>query len=348
MKPVKAAIISISGTELTDDEKRIFATENPLGVALFARNISHPEQLSVLIQSIRESSERSDILIAVDQEGGRVCRLKEPYFRHYASQAAIGALPLDKAQQAARLHAELIADDLRRCGINCNFAPTLDVATPSITTALKSRCFSPDEKIVASLGKIMFDTYTDCGILSCIKHFPGHSGATADPHLQLSVIHDCDSRHFYPFEQIAPRALAGMTAHIVLEGIDSLPITLSAKAISNIIRGRFGFKGILISDALEMKALSGSLSEKAATAVKAGCDAVCYCKGDLQGIHEVLSSCGFLNDSALQTYQHISTLITTSHHNNHIENAEKKYKTLISLTEEPADDYDAVEVLNKL
>lgn len=348
MKPVKAAIISISGTQLTDDEKHILTEENPLGVSLFARNINTPEQLSLLIKSIKESAGRNDILIAVDQEGGRVCRLKEPYFRHYASQAAIGSLPLEKAQQAAFLHAGLIADDLCRCGFNCNFSPTLDVVTPNITAALKSRCFSRDENVVAALGKVVFETYTGQGILSCIKHFPGHSGAAADPHLQLSVIKHINPRWLYPFEQIAPRALAGMTAHIVLEEVDTLPVTMSAKAISRIIRGQLGFKGLLISDALEMKALSGTLAEKTSTAIKAGCDAVCYCKGDTKGIREVLDKCGFLNDAAMQTYEHISTLIAAPHKNNNIENIEKKYKTLISSASEPVDDYDAVEVLNKL
>ena len=124
MKQIKAAIISIAATSLSDEEKRLLAAHRPLGVSLFARNIENPEQLKTLTQSIRDAVETDDILIAIDQEGGRVCRLKQPLWRKYMSQAAIGALPEALSVKAAELHARLIADDLHLAGINCNFAPT--------------------------------------------------------------------------------------------------------------------------------------------------------------------------------------------------------------------------------
>ena len=348
MKPIKAAFVSIEGYELNDNEKRWIEHDNPLGIVLFVRNIKSPKQLVKLTKQIREVSGRSDFLIAVDHEGGRVSRLKPPYFRDYISQASIASLPINQAKKVAKLQAELIAHDLKMMGINCNFAPTLDVATPYITNALKNRCFSEDEKVVAGLGNIIFKTYMKNSVISCIKHFPGHSNADVDPHLHLPIITDFDERFFYPFEKIAPKAFMGMTAHIVLEQIDNLPITFSAKAIREIIRNRFEFKGILVSDALEMKALSGNLVEKTQAAISAGCNAVCYCKGDLDGVNEVLNNCGYLDDNSLRYMQKITKKIQTNSDIIDIKHKVCEYKALTKDATIYADDYDAVEILNKL
>lgn len=348
MKPIKAAIISISSTSLTDEEKLIISKENPLGISLFARNIATPQQLASLTASIKEVAERDNILIAVDQEGGRVCRLKPPFFRTYLAQSAIGSLELQKACKMAQLHAELIADDLHKVGINCNFAPTLDVATPLITNALKSRCFSRNINTTAALGKAMIEAYNHSAVLSCIKHLPGHSGAENDPHLQLSVIRKTINRFLYPFEEIAPLALMAMTAHIVLSDIDNLPITMSKKAISTLIRKKIGFSGLLISDALEMKALNGSIQEKTIQCRQAGCDAVCYCLGDIIGIHSVLDNCGYLSSKAMETFEKISKLITTPYYSQNISGKVRQYLNLARKTQPVIEDYDAVEVLMKL
>jgi len=347
MKSIKAAIVSIEGTELNDDEKRMIKNENPLGVALFLRNIKTPKQLKNLNKQIKEIAERNDFIIAVDHEGGRVCRLKPPYFRNYVSQAAISSIG-QKAKVLAKLHAELISDDLHSVGINCNFAPTLDVATPDITAALKSRCFSDNEKIVTELGRIIFDVYNQNSIIPCIKHLPGHSKATVDPHLNLPEIDRINNKYFYPFEQIAPDALMAMTAHVVLKEIDNRPVTMSKKAISEIIRNRFNFSGLLISDALEMHALSGSISERTQSAILAGCDVVCYCRGDSVGIKEVLGNCGYLSDNAMETLTQINKIINTPYIKQNISQKNMEYKKLSQKTVSTQDDYDAVEVLNKL
>lgn len=348
MKPIKAAIISVNGTHLTDEEKKLIHQENPFGVSLFDRNIETPQQLRQLTDEIKAVAERDSIVIAVDQEGGRVCRLRPPYFRAYLAQSAIGGLEINSALQAARLHAELIADDLQQAGINCNFAPTLDTATPLITKALKSRCFSRNPKIVSELGQIMIDCYQKNGIIPCLKHIPGHSDAHNDPHLQLSVIRRTLKRYLYPFEQLAPQALMAMTAHIVLSEIDSLPITMSKKAISELIRGHFAFKGLLVSDALEMKALSGSLEEKTIACRHAGCDVVCYCHGDIDNVRTVLEHCGYLSEQAMAVFEKISALMTHPYRAEDIEQKEKIYAQLSALAKPVIDDYDAVEVLNKL
>ncbi len=348
MKPIKAAIISISGYSLSDKEKQILEQENPLGVSLFDRNVSDPRQLRHLTDDIKSVVGRDNILIAIDQEGGRVCRLRPPHFRSYLAQTAIGSLEASLAERAARLHAELIADDLHKAGINCNFAPALDVATPFITKALKSRCFSRNPQVVTGLSQIILHTYNQYGIVPCIKHIPGHSGAQNDPHLQLSTIRHIDRRYFYPFEQIAPQALMAMTAHIVLSEIDDLPITMSPKAIQTLIREQLGFKGLLISDALEMKALKGTLQEKTLACRTAGCDAVCYCHGDFENVKLVLQHCGYLSDNALETLSKISELISKPYFSEKILQKEKEYQDLARLAPPIADDYDAVEVLNQL
>ena len=328
MKPIKAAIVSIEGTKLNDDEKRIIKNENPLGIALFARNIKTPKQLKNLNKQIKEIAERDDFIIAIDQEGGRVCRLKHPHFRNYVSQSAMISPGEEEARKIAKLHAELIADDLHNVGVNCNFAPTLDVATPDITDALKNRCFSENEKIVAELGKIIFDTYNQNAIIPCIKHLPGHSGATVDPHLDLPKIDKINNKYFYPFEQITPSALMAMTAHIVINEIDNKPITMSKKAISEIIRNRFNFKGIIVSDALEMHALSGSLTERTQTSISAGCDVVCYCRGDKDGVMEVLDNCGYLSDNAMEVLGKINMIINATYTKHNIEQKDIEYKQL--------------------
>lgn len=348
MKPIKAAIISVSGTKLTDNEKYLLEKENPLGVAIFMRNILTPHQLWQLTKSIKETVARDDIILAVDQEGGRVCRLAPPYFRKYLAQSAIGQLDFDLASEVSKLHAELIAHDLHKVGLNCNFAPTLDVATPFITNALKSRCFSKNPVTIAALSKIMIDTYQHSGILPCIKHLPGHSGAENDPHLQLSKIRKVYKRFVYPFEQIAPSALMAMTAHIVLSELDDVPITMSSKAIKQLIREQFSFKGILLSDALEMKSLSGTLAEKALASRAAGVDAVCYCKGDYNGIQEVLDNCGYLNDTAMSVLEKISSLISCPYTPPHISGKARRYQNIAKQTPPIIEDYDAVEVLNQL
>ena len=348
MKPIKAAIVSVSGTSLTDDEKYMIEKDNPLGIALFGRNIDTPSQLRELTNSIKQVANRDNIIIAIDQEGGRVCRLKPPHFRHYSAQSEIASLDLNNAIKMAKLHAELIADDLHNVGVNCNFAPTLDVATPLISKALKSRCFSRNINTTAVLGKTIFETYSNNSIIACIKHLPGHSGADKDPHLQLPIIRRTFKKHFYPFEQIAPHALMAMTAHIVLCEFDNVPITMSKTAISKLIRKQLGFKGLLISDALEMKALSGSLTEKTVTSISAGCDAVCYCMGDINGVRMVLDNCGYLNEKALENHYKLSGILNCKYKSSNIADKVIKYENYAKKTKVAVDDYDAVEVLMEL
>ena len=232
MKQIASGMLSVSGCELTDEEKHLLEKANPLGITLFKRNIISKEQVRLLIDSIKQVIGREDVLIAVDQEGGRVCRFCPPEWMNYVSQYSLASLNEAESKEITKLHALLISKDLAELGVNWNYAPVLDIAYPDTTNALKSRIFSSDEKQVATLGRILINTYKQNGICPCVKHLPGHGGATVDPHLNLPVLSkDLQEleKDFYPFHALSQDAPAGMTAHIVIPEIDNKPVTQSKK-----------------------------------------------------------------------------------------------------------------------
>ncbi len=350
-KEIMPAILSCLGYELTDEEKNFFSRTNPLGINIFGRNIKNKDQLKKLIKEIKEVIGREDVLIAIDQEGGRVRRLREPEFESYAAAIDIGRLPLPEAKEATKLHAKLIAEDLRELGINVDYAPVLDLIYEDTTSALKSRCFSSDEKIVAELGKEEVDTFIGCGILPCIKHMPGHGRAQTDPHLGLPVLDqnlEELQKDFYPFKQLKDCPL-GMTAHVVLSAVDDkLPITQSKKGIEEIIRKEIGFEGFLISDAIDMKALKGSAGERAAKALSAGCDVVCYALGNLAEMKEIAASVPPMSDKSLERFAKATKIMHNNYYKNNRSEDISRYKKLIGNILPYQEGYDATEVLNRL
>ena len=348
-KNILSAILSCSGYKLTDDEKFLFNKYQPFGICLFGRNIKDKKQIKSLCKEIREAT-REDIFITIDQEGGRVRRLTEPHFRSYAANIEIGSLPISQSQIAAKLHAGLISQDLKDCTINTNFAPVLDIIHPNTTPALKSRCFSNNEKTVANLGKIMVQEYINNGIIPCIKHMPGHGRTDTDSHLNLPILKYSTkelAKDFFPFKENA-HCPFGMTAHILLPEIDDeSPLTMSKKGISTIIRGEIGFAGILISDSLEMHALKGSLAERVEKSQEAGCDIICYSQGKLEDLQEICQSSKYLSDKLLNKIANIKKLINNKL-NIDIEKASAEYKKLFKEMQPYQETYDATEVLNKL
>lgn len=344
-----AAFLSCSSHELTVEEAHLFKKCSPAGITLFARNILNRSQLKHLIEQIKDAA-GEDTLIAVDQEGGRVRRLKEPDFRSYASARVIGDLPALEAAKAAKLHAELISNDLKSVGFDINFTPVLDILHPVTTEALGSRCFSSDGKVVAKLGKISVDTYIKCGIIPCIKHLPGHGLAVNDPHLGLPII-DASwmdlKKEFYPFIK-CNHSPFGMTAHVVLSSVDKHhPITQSAKGIKKIIRETIGFNGFLISDAIDMNALSGTIIERANASLKAGCDCVCYCMGNIDEMIVLAQLCPNLSDAATIRLDKARQIL----HNNTIRGLstkDKQYSSLIGNVAVYKEKYDATEVLHQM
>lgn len=353
-KPVLSAMLSCSGLELTDTEKRIFAEFNPLGITLFGRNIADPHQIKKLTAQIKETIGRNDVLIAIDQEGGRVRRLHEPDFRGYMAQKQIGEIAeshgLATAQKIAAAHAWLIAEDLHTLGINWNYAPVIDLCHPQTSQVLASRCFSSVPETNIALARAMLDAYQNSAVCPCIKHLPALGPAEADPHLELPVIRQSLKeleKDFAAAVALAGQTPAAMTAHILLTEIDSRqPATQSPKVISEVIRGLIGFNGFLISDAIDMRALHGSLAIKTQLSLDAGCDAVCYCGGTEQGLIEVCKNCRPLNDASHARFEKLRNIIAGQHKTVDIAQIYKDYSQFSVNLKNYDKEYDATEVLH--
>ncbi len=351
MRLMAAVMLSVAGPVLTEYEKRLLEKVNPLGITLFSRNIRNRSQVKHLAEEIYTVIGREDVLIAVDQEGGRVCRLTPPEFDEYAAAAAIGALPSSERQEMSRLHAQLIADDLRSIHFNMNFAPCLDVVYPTTHAVLKSRCFSSDPDVVAQVGVEMVKAYLTAGIIPCVKHLPGHGNVSVDPHLKMPVLSN-DAQNFQkdlrPFQAVAALTPAAMTAHIQVPKVDTLPLTLSARGIQEIIRGRIGFQGLLFSDAIEMRALSGSLAERTKQALAAGCDVVSYCGGQEAALSEIASVASPLTEKGMERFGNLKEVLKRQHTVAPSWEQRRRYRILMSQITPPKEDYDAVETLHKM
>ena len=346
-KPILAAILSVSGTKLTDDEKFLLEKANPLGVSLFGRNIASKEQLISLNNEIKSVIGRGDALIALDEEGGRVNRLKSLGY-DYAWAKSLGD---SGSEQIAKLHCKIIAEDMLMLGANLNFAPVLDVEYEQTTIALKGRCLSSDEHKVAKLGRVMWQTYAESGVCPCLKHLPGHGRAANDPHLQLPAI-TCSltdmEKDFYPFIKNNDCPMA-MTAHILVTEFDErAPITFSKRGINEIIRSRIGFNGFLLSDALEMKALKGNITERAVSAWNAGCDAVCYCNGDINSLQEICQNGRFLSDIALERFNNVKNVLQKAKKSIQLTQERESYGEFLRLHNAEEINYDATEILHQM
>lgn len=332
-----ALIVSVAGLTLEKEERKLLEEMRPAGVSLFGRNIADKKQLSLLTAEIKKAA-GDDVLIAVDQEGGRVRRLAEPHWRSYASQYVLGLLP----DEVCRMHALLIAEDLHDCGINFNYAPVLDTVFEQTHEVLRSRCFSGD---AAGKGRIMLNAYSDNGICPCMKHMPGHGRARIDPHLGLPLI-DCSpadlQQDMRPFQE-NNTAPAGMTAHIVVPEVDSLPVTMSSKAIRQLIRGAIGFDGLLVSDAIDMGALSGSIAGRAEKALAAGCDLACYCGGRIDELRELAALKTQTDENCVRRLNRVKEIVRRGQK----DFADyEPYRRAVGQVEAYAESYDATETLN--
>ncbi len=299
--PPRPVIFGCAGLTLSDAEKRFFEALNPLGFILFARNCENPDQIRALITDLRAAIGRNNAPILIDQEGGRVARLKPPHWRAAPPAARFGALAtrdLGLGIEACRLNGRLLAADLQSLGITVDCVPCLDIPAPGSHDIIGDRAFGADPGLVAALGRSQIDGVMAGGVLPIIKHIPGHGRAKVDSHADLPVV-DADlktleSADFAPFRALRDAPLA-MTAHIVYTAIDDRAITVSAKGIAEVIRGTIGFGGVLISDDLCMEALGGSHAERAEAALGAGCDLVLHCNGvmdDMIGVADVLKPMG--------------------------------------------------------
>ncbi len=350
MQPMRAIIASVPGPILSDTTKKILEKLRPMGITIFKRNIINFKQLKKLIKDIKEVL-GPDVLIAIDQEGGRVCRLTPPDWPEYTPARSWGMIEEKIAEKALYLQTLLMADDLKQLGINLDYTPVLDIRHKDTSLALTSRCFSEKAKQVTSLGKIVLQTFQDNGILACIKHLPGHGQASVDPHLHLPIITEPLKNledDFYPFKMLSPLALIGMTAHIVIPELDTAPITLSEKGIRLLIREHIGFKGFLLSDGLDMKALKGTIPQKALGALKAGCDAVCYCFGEDDVLEELAKTLPFLTEDAQARWQKFKPCL--ERHMEHFDRTKtlSDYRRLQQKAPVIPEEYDVVETLHQM
>lgn len=294
---MKAAILGISGPRLTDAERSLLLANPPAGIILFARNIANPVQLAGLVADLRNVL-LADAVLMVDQEGGRVARLRAPHWPDLPPAATLGALfatDPEAARNAARAHGAALGAMAREAGFDVVTAPVLDVPVPGAHDVIGDRAISPDPIAVGALGADMAWGIMFQGVQPVMKHMPGHGRATVDSHKKLPRVAASIATDLAPF--VANRDLPwAMTAHILYESIDpENPATFSSKIIGEVIRRQIGFQGILVSDDLAMDALDGPPATRAARALAAGCDLALYCAGDLEANRAVLDACHALD-----------------------------------------------------
>ena len=295
----RAAVVGIAGPELSTEEEALLRRLPPAGVILFARNCVDRVQLRRLTDAVRatQAGRRRRLPVLVDQEGGRVARLKAPHWRRLPAASAVGSLwrnEPDNAREAAYLLGRLIAHDLAEVGIDVACAPVVDVARPETTDAIGDRAFSNEPEAVAEIAGAFARGLAAGGVAPVMKHLPGHGRARVDSHHALPVVHagpeELAAVDLVPARRLRHLPLA-MTAHVLYTAIDPLlPGTLSPAVISGLIRGEAGFEGILFSDDLAMRALQGTPGELASAALDAGCDVALACTGRMEESEAVLSA----------------------------------------------------------
>ena len=282
-----ALIVGVAGTKLSRDEAQFLKDARPAGFILFARNLKDHAQIRALISDVRSAVGADDLLVLIDQEGGRVQRLRPPLGRALPPAAAYGALYARDhaaAVMAAFEATRLLAADLSELGINTDCAPVLDLPVPGAHDIIGDRALGSEPMQVAALGRAVLDGMASAGVVGIIKHMPGHGRALLDSHKALPVVPATSEEletDLEPFERLRSAPM-GMTAHVVYEAWDpDRPASLSPIVIRDIIRGRIGFDGFLMSDDLGMEALQGDFGGRAAGVVAAGCDVALHCSGKM-------------------------------------------------------------------
>jgi len=293
---MQAAIYGIEGFALTDEERAFFGDAEPAGYILFRRNCENQEQLLRLTDSLREIAGRDDVPILIDQEGGRVARMRPPEWPAFPTAEKFAHLyraAPSSAIEAVRANARALALMLRSVGVNVNALPLLDVRQEGATDIIGDRALGSEPMQVAALGRAVLDGMSSAGVVGIIKHMPGHGRALVDSHKELPVVTASAEElevDLEPFERLASSPM-GMTAHVVYTAWDGeRPASLSSTIIRDIIRERIGFDGLLMSDDLGMEALQGDFGSRAAGVVAAGCDLALHCSGKMEEMVAVASA----------------------------------------------------------
>ena len=294
-----ACILDAQGLRLTREERRLFADADPFGFILFARNVDSPDQLRALCAEMRDSVGR-EAPILVDQEGGRVQRLRPPHWRDWPAPLAHAAAAGADAAEAMRLRSRIIAHELRDAGIDANCAPIADIAGPDTHPFLRDRCYGGDADAVARIARAAAQGLLEGGVLPVLKHVPGHGRAAADSHEELPRVaaerEELAGTDFAPFRALSDLPMA-MTAHVVYSRLDERPATTSP-VVMGLVRGEIGFDGLIMTDDISMKALSGPLGGIARDSLEAGCDAVLLCNATLEERAEVAEAAGRMGPAA--------------------------------------------------
>lgn len=307
---LNAFITGVAGERLSEDERCFLRESKPAGLILFARNCRDGDQIRALIAEFKVAVGTDGLLVLVDQEGGRVQRLKPPLVHALPPAgrfAALYAEAPDEACRTARLVSRLLASELHALKINTNCAPVLDLRFPGAHGVIGDRAYGVEPAQVTALGRSVADGLLAGGVLPIIKHIPGHGRANADSHIELPIvttgIAELAGTDFATFRALNDLP-AAMTAHVVFTAVDTeAPASTSATVIRQIIRGSIGFDGLLVSDDLSMQALSGTLRTRAEAAIAAGSDLALHCNGRLEEMREVAAGVPALSGQALGRFE---------------------------------------------
>lgn len=306
----RAAIFGCAGPDLTADERSFFRDADPLGFILFARNIDTPDRALRLTEDLRSCVARADAPILIDQEGGRVARLKAPAWRKAPPARLLGDLYARNAAdglEATRLNSRLLAADVLSIGCDVDCLPVLDVAFPETHAVIGDRAYSDRPEPVAALGRAAAEGLMAEGVMPVIKHIPGHGRATVDSHEALPTVTasraELERVDFLPFKLLSDLPWA-MTGHLLFEAIDpDACVTVSARAVREVIRDHIGFDGLLLSDDLSMQALGGGLGDRAGRAIGAGCDIALHCNGQMAEMAEIAARVPAMSSAAVRRFE---------------------------------------------
>ena len=300
-----AAIFGCSGPDLMPDERAFFRDVDPLGFILFARNVDTPERTRRLVDDLRSCVARADAPVLIDQEGGRVARLRAPHWGKAPPARLLGDLYArnpERGLEATRLNARALAADVASIGCDVDCLPVLDISFPQTHAIIGDRAYSDRPEAVAALGRAAAEGLLAEGVMPVVKHIPGHGRAEVDSHEALprvsASLAELERTDFVPFKLLSDLPWA-MTGHLLFEAIDPQDcMTVSARGVKEIIRGHIGFDGLLLSDDLSMQALGGSLGDRASRALAAGCDVALHCNGRMNEMVEVAAQTGRMTEAA--------------------------------------------------
>jgi len=308
------AIFGLSGLALTADERAFFLDADPAGYILFGRNVQDRAQLRALTDALRAIHGRERLLISIDQEGGRVARMKPPEWDTFPPGEAFAKLwqvAPASAIEAARANGQALGHDLAEVGISVDYTPLLDVRQPGAHDVIGDRALGTEPMQVAALGRAVLDGLARAGVAGCIKHMPGHGRACADSHKELPTVEASDAEletDLQPFRTLN-QAPIGMTAHVRYTAWDAdNPGTLSPFVVNQVIRQRIGFDGLLLTDDIDMEALSGSVPDRAERAVAAGCDLVLNCWAKMDDMLGIAGRLPAMSEVTARRLEHALTI----------------------------------------